>query len=582
MFRGDTLHSGVFSAAGAKAYAGVRWRYQMDGPVVGTPTVAGNRLFIGSTAGDFVALDRATGQRLWQYQVEHGISSSAAVTGDRVVISGRDGRVVALDPATGRRVWQTEPSAEIAFPWGHESGDVYHSSPVIAAGAVFVGRGDGSVVRLALGSGHLEWRFMTGAPVRSSPAYGDGTVYVGSADGRVYAIDARTGRARWQFETEGAKLNSADFGFDRRTVQSSPALDQTTVYIGARDGILYAIDRATGRERWRFDHHISWVNSSPAIDSGVVYAGSSDAWFVQAVDAATAAERWRAKTGSVVWSSPAIAGSTIYATEANGTVYAFDRATGAERWRSRLGGRTFSSPVVADSTLYYGNEDGGVFALGLTSGAGLVRAVFWDSTVAAEAQFGPHQEIRRYLTSRGYQWVDATALPAWLAEHGSQSSIVFAMDVIPRSVDTVNAAAPLRAYLERGGAVVWLGLPPRIWPFDRKQGGRDLKQVDRAAATRLLGVGFTHGNFDLLGAVVTDAGRRWGLREWSTSNWSADSTGLDVLARDLDGRAAAWVKSFGGPPGTGFVRLLGGRWPDGIGPAGESAVQQAAEYRPLR
>ena len=33
--------------------------------------------------------------------------------------------------------------------------------------------------------------------------------------------------------------------------------------------------------------------------------------------------------------------------------------------------------------------------------------------------------------------------------------------------------------------------------------------------------------------------------------------GIEVLAADRHGHASAWVKSFGGPPGTGFVRLWG-------------------------
>ncbi len=60
------------------------------------------------------------------------------------------------------------------------------------------------------------------------------------------------------------------------------------MFVGARDGWIYALDAATGSERWRFDHKISWVNTSPAVIDGVVYAGSSDGQFVQALDAASA------------------------------------------------------------------------------------------------------------------------------------------------------------------------------------------------------------------------------------------------------------------------------------------------------
>jgi hypothetical protein len=58
-----------------------------------------------------------------------------------------------------------------------------------------------------------------------------------------------------------------------------------------------------------------------------------------------------------------------------------------------------------------------------------------------------------------------------------------------------------------------------------------------------------HANFDPLGATPTDAGRRLGLTDWTLSNWSADSAGVTVLARDSDGRAAFWARD-------GFVRLF--------------------------
>jgi len=45
----------------------------------------------------------------------------------------------------------------------------------------------------------------------------------------------------------------------------------------------------------------------------------------------------------------------------------------------------------------------------------------------------------------------------------------------------------------------------------------------------------------------------------------------DVLGRDEWGLAAAWVKSYGGAPGTGFVRVPG---------ADPFVVYLAAEYRP--
>ena len=147
---------------------------------------------------------------------------------------------------------------------------------------------------------------------------------------------ARPARTKWKFDTEGVKLESGKFGFDRRTVQSSPAVVNGTVFVGARDGWIYAIDAATGTEKWRFDHKVSWINTSPAVMDGVVYAGSSDAQFVQALDAATGKELWRTTTG-VTWSSPAVTSDMIYAGDGAGRLHAIDRKSGKLLWSFRTG-----------------------------------------------------------------------------------------------------------------------------------------------------------------------------------------------------------------------------------------------------
>jgi hypothetical protein len=71
----------------------------------------------------------------------------------------------------------------------------------------------------------------------SSPLVEGGKVYAGSSDGHVYALDAATGAERWRFRTRTE--GQADY---MQGIQASPSVDGDTVYIGARDAYLYAID----------------------------------------------------------------------------------------------------------------------------------------------------------------------------------------------------------------------------------------------------------------------------------------------------------------------------------------------------
>ena len=55
-----------------------------------------------------------------------------------------------------------------------------------------------------LGAPAARWRFRAHGPVGSSPAVVDGTAYVGSEAGFLYAVDAATGAERWRYATDFA------------------------------------------------------------------------------------------------------------------------------------------------------------------------------------------------------------------------------------------------------------------------------------------------------------------------------------------------------------------------------------------
>src|SRR5262249_14742014 len=96
--------------------------------------------------------------------------------------------------------------------------------------------------------------------VASTPAVTDSTVYLGFLDGSVGAVRASTGEWRWIANTGGA-------------VMSSPAVSGETVYVGSNDGYLYAFDAATGKRVWRYQIG-SWVASSPALSGNMIVVGA--------------------------------------------------------------------------------------------------------------------------------------------------------------------------------------------------------------------------------------------------------------------------------------------------------------------
>lgn len=583
MFRGGPAHGGVYAVEAVDLFGGLAFMFQTMGPVRSSPAVSGNLICIGSDDGYLYALDRLSGALVWKFSAGSAITSSPAIAYGLVFFQTREGTLCAVESATGVLSWQVRTGRERPLEWGYESGDIYVSSPVVIDGTVVVGGGDGYVYAVGARNGQVRWRFATQGRVRSSPAVAQGTVFVGSMDGSLYALDLRSGRLRWRYDTEGRSLRSEAYGFDRKSVQSSPAVADGTVFFGARDGFLYAVDAESGRLRWRLDHQMSWVNTSPAVAGGIVYAGSSDARFVQGVDARTGEELWRFKTAGPVWASPAVAGDVVYFADFTGTLYALNRVSGALLWQHRAGAGIRSSPLPVSGMVYVGAEDGTVYAVRRSSGeVPLARAVFWDDTFAAATLYDHHETTRDYFVDRGYELLDAGALVKFMERRvadRSSSVIVFAMDCLPWEVAaTASDTVLFRRYLDAEGKVIWLGMPPLLWAADPTTGARSYRDIDRGAASRLLGVDHRPANFDPYRAAATPEGEVWGLKGWWLDNWGVDPRQVTtVLATDENGLATSWVRGYGGPPGTGFVRL----WGSNRKRPPLSVVQAAAEYLPL-
>jgi len=552
---GNAQHTGTFETRGVDELGGVRWRFRTEGPVRSSPVVADGTVYVGSTDGNLYAIEASTGQERWRVDVGSPVSSSPAIASGLVIFVSADGVFHAVAADTGAPRWQFATGALLPWEWGFEGWDVYLASAAVQDESVVFGAGDGTVYALDVQSGQERWRFTTEMRIRSTPAISDGAVYVGGADGIVYSLGLDDGSVRWTHETEGTSLLSEEFGFDRKSIIASPVVADGVVYVGSRDGQMYALDQANGELRWRVSHDVSWAMSSPAVSGDALFSGTSDGLWVHRVDVTTGEEIWRFVGAGYTWSSPALVGNTVYIGDGGGYLRAIDAESGQERWSLRTGGGVYSSPWVEDGVVYVGADDGVVYAVDGESPSSH-RAVFWDAAFSEYSAF-PHVQTRSYFELHGYEVLDANELGAFLRariDDGASSAVVFALPYIPPNV----AAEPsetvlLRRYLESGGKAVWLDLPPMS--LARDETGQ-VTAFDRSRSGQLLGVDFSEANFDFYGTEPTDLGRTWGLtRGWLSSYSIAASQEIDVLGLDEHGRAGAWVKSFGGPAGSGFVAV---------------------------
>src|SRR3954470_16542066 len=86
----------------------------------------------------------------------------------------------------------------------------------------------------------LKWTYEGGESFESSAAIVDGVVYIGAGNGDLLAIDLESGKLRWKYAT-GNLLG-----------ESSPTVGGGLVYIGDLSGIVHAVNIKDGSKAWTF------------------------------------------------------------------------------------------------------------------------------------------------------------------------------------------------------------------------------------------------------------------------------------------------------------------------------------------
>jgi outer membrane protein assembly factor BamB len=228
------------------------------------------------------------------------------------------------------------------------------------------------------------WTFTTGkreaeGGIETDATIGpDGTVYVGANNGMFYALDGRSGDIKWVFPTE----------FETYAIYSTAAIDQAgRVYFGAKDGYLYVLSPPqTGilaRVAWSYRIGTT-IETSPALGAdGTVYIGADNGKLYAIAPPQKGNKgrlRWTLQTdNALVGSSPAIApDGTIYIGSLDGKLYALEPVPEGSppkvRWTFFSGGSwdkggIENTPAIGpDGTVYIGANNGIFYALDGQSG----------------------------------------------------------------------------------------------------------------------------------------------------------------------------------------------------------------------
>jgi outer membrane protein assembly factor BamB len=312
---------------------------------------------------------------VWQFEPDKvgGMVVSTCATYERIYVAvmiqdgltGRFGRVYALDPETGKELWQFDNEYEKDSDKGMK-------------------------------------------PAFSAPVYADGRVYFGEGlhtdnNSRLFCLDAATGRKLWDYQTDSH-------------TESSPAVADGKVVIGAGYHGLHCVDVETGKLVWRYpkdakaEQRVAHVDCNPFIANGKVYAGSgykpeyikddmNKENTIFCLKLTTGELVWKERVEDSVYGSPLVVGERAFFGTGNSTfsetfasrhsgVLCREAATGKVLWDRVLPETVMGRPAADKRQLFVGCLDGNAYALDIRSGE-----INWSVQMGAKVLAGPVADV---------------------------------------------------------------------------------------------------------------------------------------------------------------------------------------------
>jgi len=250
----------------------------------------------------------------------------------------------------------------------------------------------------------------------ATPIVVDGTMYTTTAWSKVMALDAATGRVKWRFDPKVDKARGHSACCD--VVNRGVAVWNGTVFVGALDGRLIALDAATGKVKWStqtFDTSKPYtITGAPRVVKGLVLIGNGGAelgvrGYVTAYDAATGKKKWRFYTvpGNPANGPDGEVSDSVLAAKA-GTTW------DGEYWKAGGGGTVWDA-IVYDQELdqlYIGVGNGSPWNHQVRSN-GKGDNLFLSSVVALKPDTGEY--LWHYQGTPGETWDFTQTQPIILA-----------------------------------------------------------------------------------------------------------------------------------------------------------------------
>lgn len=283
---------------------------------------ADGRLYVSSGFGTLTVLDAQTGVQVWQQRLRATGSGSPSVAGDLVYVVAGDELAWALERDTGRIRWQLAASPDIRNVIGAPT-------PAISEKYVVFAFGSGEVQGAFRKGGLRRWDsqiagqrqgFSSGlvGDITGDPVIDGDRIYVGNHSGRTVALGLGNGERLWT-APDGPLSPIWPAGDSIFMVSDRNELLRLSADTGQRiwsQTLPFFTKNKPKRQNEIFAHH------GPIIASGRLIVASNDG-LLRFFDPTNGAPLGEVKMPGGATTNPVVAGNTLYVVSSKGQLMAF-------------------------------------------------------------------------------------------------------------------------------------------------------------------------------------------------------------------------------------------------------------------
>ena len=271
-----------------------------------------------------------------------------------VVVQSRSGLTTVFDITNGRKLWAVQVSRVDAM-----------SFPAITNDELVLIVSGTSMYALQKFSGKLAWNFTLPSSPSTSPGIDDERVYVGARDGSVYAFNLRRIRKFYNDRLlPKYSPQTRDWRYKAfKEVTTPPISTGRTVNFASRGGSLYSVTTTDRKLSWQFE--TDFPISAPMGESRNYLFLPSEDFKLYCLHKDSGITRWVYNAGLEIRTQPQVMEEDVFLTPAHGGLHVVDRLSGKRKWwKSKITGFV----AAATSRVYATDSVGNLIILGREDG----------------------------------------------------------------------------------------------------------------------------------------------------------------------------------------------------------------------